>query len=70
MRRPSVSRRHANVCMRPACPPAMPMSVPRSCTTELLGGASVTSKLTTGLPSGIERHGMRTTWLLSRINKA
>lgn len=34
------------------------------------GGASVTSKLTTGLPSGIERHGMRTTWLLSRINKA
>jgi hypothetical protein len=46
------------------------MSVPRSCTTELLGGASVTSKLTTGLPSGIERHGMRTTWLLSRISKA
>ncbi|GAB4942101.1 hypothetical protein [Mycobacterium avium] len=34
------------------------------------GGASVTSKLTTGLPSGIERHGMRTTWLLSRISKA
>ncbi|MBD3692637.1 hypothetical protein LIX17_07115 [Mycobacterium avium subsp. hominissuis] len=34
------------------------------------GGASVTSKPTTGLPSGIERHGMRTTWLLSRISKA
>lgn len=34
------------------------------------GGASVTSKPTTGLPSGIERHGMRTTWLLSRIGKA